>query len=98
MVVHANLQFLGTTVVQGKKDPTRFYNTISFLDGLESVNIMTDDAILFDSMVGLPQLTPVSCEIHLNTQYGSLKLLKASLISDTPAPATDTPAPEKPKH
>lgn len=78
MIVKSRLQLLGTAVVQGKKDVTRFYNTVSFLDGVQSVNVLTDDATLFSQVAQLPQLTVVDVEFNLELgRYTYCKLVSA---------------------
>ena len=78
MKVKVILQFLGAQVVQGKRDTTKFYNTVSFLDGTQSVNIMVNDVQVFNVLQGLPQLTEVDCILDVSMgKYTSVRLLDA---------------------
>lgn len=81
MVVNVNLKILGANVIQGRKDPSKFYNTISFLDGTESTNFMTNDADLFARLKDLPQLTELACQLDIHFgKYTNVRLVDAKEI------------------
>lgn len=76
MKAKVTLQFLGTKIIQGKKDPNKVYSTASFLDGTESVNILVEGSEIFNEISKLPQLQKCDCELDLTLgRYTSVKLL-----------------------
>lgn len=83
MRVETTLQLLGTKIIPSKKDTNRVYNTISFLDGVDAINIMTEDMGLFNNLVRLPQLTECKCEIDLNLgRYTSVRLVSCVPVGE----------------
>lgn len=76
MRVKTQLKYLDINLKQGVKDPNKYYKTVFFLDGTQSVNILTDDDKLFQSLQGLEQLTLCECELDLSLgRYTGCKLI-----------------------
>lgn len=65
MRVKCKLEFLGVDLRQGKSNPEKYYKTVSFLDGNQSINILVDDENLFNNMKVVEKFTICDCELDL---------------------------------
>lgn len=83
MVARTQLQLLGTALVPSKKDPTKVYNTVSFLDGVQSVNILTDSFDVYNRLSKLPQLTLLDVTLDVSAgRYTYIRLTDAVPVSE----------------
>lgn len=83
MRVKTQLKFLGTELKQGVKDPSKYYRTVVFLDGTQSVNILTGNVDLFNRLEGFTQLAVCDCELELSLgKYTNCKLLSCNLVQE----------------
>lgn len=82
MRVKTKLKYLGFELKQGVKDPNKYYKIVTFLDNVQSVNILTDD-VLFSDIQSFEQLTECECELELTLgKYTKCKLLSCHSLQN----------------
>ena len=75
MKLSATCIFQGFETRSGIKDPTKIYNEVALLDGMDQLRCTVDPALVEKVLPGIAQYSRCNCTFELNTRFNSLRLV-----------------------